>query len=58
MRNDFDLDVEFMSKELKFLFAILKLQDDETLQTYSSEWFADIDWEVFLSKLCIIVFIR
>ncbi|MFF1994048.1 nucleotidyltransferase family protein [Bacillus mycoides] len=50
MRNDFDLDVEFMSKELKFLFAILKLQDDETLQTYSSEWFADIDWEVFLEQ--------
>lgn len=58
MEKDFGLNVEFMSKELKLLFTILKLQDDETLQTYSSEWFTDIDWEVFLSKPCIIVFIR
>ena len=35
MEKDFDLNVEFMSKELKFLFEILKLQDDETMQTYS-----------------------
>lgn len=58
MEKDFDLNVEFMSKELKLLFTILKLQDDETLQTYSSEWFTDIDWEVFLEQAMIIVFIR
>ncbi|PGB76809.1 Renal dipeptidase [Bacillus wiedmannii] len=50
MEKDFGLNVEFMSKELKLLFAILKLQDDETVQTYSNEWFSDIDWEVFLEQ--------
>ncbi|WP_264447646.1 nucleotidyltransferase family protein [Bacillus cereus] len=50
MEKDFGLNVEFMSKELKLLFAILKLQDDETVQTYSNEWFLDIDWEVFLEQ--------
>lgn len=50
MEKDFGLNVEFMSKELKLLFTILKLQDDETMQTYSSEWFIDIDWEVFLKQ--------
>ena len=28
----------------------MKLQDDETVQTYSNEWFSDIDWEVFLEQ--------
>ncbi|QWG46047.1 Renal dipeptidase [Bacillus mycoides] len=50
MEKDFGLNVEFMSKELKLLFAILKLQDDETVQIYSNEWFSDIDWEVFLEQ--------
>ncbi|PGD90414.1 nucleotidyltransferase domain-containing protein [Bacillus wiedmannii] len=50
MEKDFGLNVEFMSKELKLLFAILKLQDDETVQTYSNEGFSDIDWEVFLEQ--------
>ncbi|PFZ51314.1 Renal dipeptidase [Bacillus wiedmannii] len=50
MEKDFGLNVEFMSKELKLLFAILKLQDDETVQTYSNEWFSDIDWEAFLEQ--------
>ncbi|MGH1284450.1 nucleotidyltransferase domain-containing protein [Bacillus toyonensis] len=50
MEKDFGLNVEFMSKELKLLFAILKLQDDETMQTYSDEWFSDIDWELFLEQ--------
>ncbi|QWG34651.1 nucleotidyltransferase family protein [Bacillus mycoides] len=50
MEKDFGLNVEFMSKELKLLFAILKLQDDETVQIYSDEWFSDIDWEVFLEQ--------
>ncbi|PEL18514.1 nucleotidyltransferase domain-containing protein [Bacillus wiedmannii] len=50
MEKDFGLNVEFMSKELKLLFTILKLQDDETVQTYSNEWFSDIDWEVFLEQ--------
>ncbi|MDH4423916.1 nucleotidyltransferase family protein [Bacillus cereus] len=50
MEKDFGLNVEFMSKELKLLLAILKLQDDETVQTYSNEWFSDIDWEVFLEQ--------
>lgn len=50
MEKDFGLNVEFMSKELKLLFAILKLKDDETMQTYSNEWFSDIDWELFLEQ--------
>ncbi|PEC23142.1 nucleotidyltransferase domain-containing protein [Bacillus cereus] len=51
MEKDFGLNVEFMSKELKLLLVILKLQDDETVQTYSNEWFSDIDWEVFLEQV-------
>ncbi|PFY65692.1 Renal dipeptidase [Bacillus toyonensis] len=51
MEKDFGLNVEFMSKELKLLFAILKLKDDETMQTYSNEWFSDIDWELFLEQV-------
>ncbi|MGG0724437.1 nucleotidyltransferase domain-containing protein [Bacillus mycoides] len=50
MGKDFGLNVEFMSKELNLLFTILKLQDDEIMQTYSNEWFSDIDWEVFLEQ--------
>ncbi|CAM4225239.1 Renal dipeptidase [Bacillus luti] len=50
MEKDFGLNVEFMSKELKLLLAILKLQDEETVQTYSNEWFSDIDWKVFLEQ--------
>ena len=48
MSNDFSLNVEFMSKELKFLFEILKLQDDDIILAHSNEWFTDIDWNEFL----------
>ncbi|MFC9414328.1 nucleotidyltransferase family protein [Bacillus mobilis] len=50
MEKDFGLNVEFMSKELKLLFTILKSQDDETMQIYSNEWFSNIDWEIFLEQ--------
>ncbi|PEB52126.1 Renal dipeptidase [Bacillus pseudomycoides] len=48
MGNDFSLNLEFMSKELKLIFEILKLQDDDIIPAHSHEWFTDIDWNVFL----------
>ncbi|PHA03108.1 Renal dipeptidase [Bacillus pseudomycoides] len=48
MSNDFSLDVEFMSKELKFLLEVLKLKDDDVMPVNSNKWFIDIDWNKFL----------
>ncbi|WP_459500047.1 nucleotidyltransferase domain-containing protein [Bacillus sp. C1] len=48
MSKDFSLNVEFMSKELKFLFEILKSQGDDIVSAYSKEQFRNIDWNKFL----------
>ncbi|MGG0185192.1 nucleotidyltransferase domain-containing protein [Bacillus rhizoplanae] len=48
MSNDFSLNVEFMSKELKFLLEVLKLKDDDVMPVNSNKWFIDIDWNKFL----------
>ncbi|WP_440603805.1 nucleotidyltransferase domain-containing protein [Bacillus sp. GB_SG_008] len=48
MSNDFSIDVEFMSKELKFLLEVLKLKDDDVMPVNSNKWFIDIDWNKFL----------
>lgn len=48
MSNDFHLNVEYLSKELKLLLEILKLQNDDIVLENQSEWIVDIDWNKFL----------
>ncbi|MED3711643.1 nucleotidyltransferase family protein [Peribacillus frigoritolerans] len=52
MDNNFNLDLELLSKELSLLIDLLKMEEEKGITYISKTELNEIDWDIFLDLVC------